>query len=521
MVVETTEEQDLAMLRRKAALLRRQKEIHDKFGLLYYSPHIKQEQFHRAGGYKKRMVRAGNRFGKSECGSAEDSSHFLGYRPFFPEGDPDRTKGIKQGPSKGLVVTTDWDKVDEIFTGQGASGRTGKLWQMIPHEMVKKTRKNHSGVIDYIEGVDEQGYTKIIRFDTVKSFKQNPMGSESSEWDWVHWDEPAPQPMHKAVTRGLMDNDGSEWFTLTPLTEPWINDLFFPTAQAARQDGFEQTSASGRQQKLVITGSIYDNPHITEAAIAEFKATLTEDEIQCRINGLPLHLSGLIFKEFDPDVHVLKEVPIGWTDYNNPPAGWPIYYAIDPHPRTPHAVLFLTVSPQGQIFVYDELFIALTIDLLSPMIRERIHNRFVVQAKLDPSAYIKDPITGTDIAFEFAKNGLHNLTKGSKDLANGLLKVKRYLKNAQGNTPIYISPMLRTFLWEINRYVWDDKNGIPTNTPKDIDDHMMENFRRLLFIDPRYTVDTSHQHNPCDEVMITDAQFGGFDDLGDMSLDAI
>ena len=54
----------------------------------------------------------------------------------------------------------------------------------------------------------------------------NPMGLESSQWDWIHVDEPIPEAMWNAVSRGLMDTGGSAWFTCTPIAEQWINLKF-------------------------------------------------------------------------------------------------------------------------------------------------------------------------------------------------------------------------------------------------------------------------------------------------------
>jgi len=34
------------------------------------------------------------------------------------------------------------------------------------------------------------------------------MGSESSDFDFVHVDEPCPEPMYKAAARGLIDRNG-------------------------------------------------------------------------------------------------------------------------------------------------------------------------------------------------------------------------------------------------------------------------------------------------------------------------
>ena len=95
-------------------------------------------------------------------------------------------------------------------------------------------------------------------------------------------------------------------------------------------------------------------------------------------------------------------------------------------------------------------------------------------------AYINDPITGSTMAQQFLANDIM-VSKAPKDLGRGILKVKEELKK---DNNIYISPSLRRFIWEINRYCWDKDNK-----PVDKDDHMMECFYRLClenldYIDP-------------------------------------
>ena len=63
----------------------------------------------------------------------------------------------------------------------------------------------------------------------------NPMGLESSQWDWIHVDEPIPEGMWNAVSRGLMDTGGSAWFTCTPIAEQWINEFFLPVKMMKNQ----------------------------------------------------------------------------------------------------------------------------------------------------------------------------------------------------------------------------------------------------------------------------------------------
>jgi hypothetical protein len=475
-LVEQYTPEQLLLLQQQLQTKRKLLEKVKQYGLPFYRPHEKQDIFHRAGKFKRRMYRAGNRSGKSQAGVAEDCAHFMGERPWYPKDDPARYAGIKDGRTKGLVITTDWDKVDEVFTGQGRGGDVGKFWRMLPQGYVVKTKKNHSGVIDYIEGPDGS----VIRFDTVKSFTMNPMGAESSDHDWVHWDEPAPEPMHKAVNRGLMDRGGTEWFTLTPLNEAWINDLFFPNLKLMKSLEVQEQFRGDRAMSWVVTGTTYDNPYLSPEDIQDFEDTLTEDEKECRIRGIPLAMSGMVYKSFDFDKHVLQAIPSGWEDYNSPPRSWPIYVSIDTHPQTPHAVLFVAVSPHGQKFLFEELFIHCSIETLSEYIHQKTTLRGYTIAnpvKLEPAAWIPDPITMSCYADEFFKHGIC-VEKASKGLAHGILTVEQQF---QRENNIYVAPNLRRWLYEITHYVYDKENK-----PRDKDDHLMECMYRMFINEPVY-----------------------------------
>ena len=58
----------LLVKRQRAELVAKKINAIRAFGLRYYKPQVKQEAFHRAGArVKMRMLRAGNRYGKSTC----------------------------------------------------------------------------------------------------------------------------------------------------------------------------------------------------------------------------------------------------------------------------------------------------------------------------------------------------------------------------------------------------------------------------------------------------------------------
>jgi hypothetical protein len=453
------DKEEALLKQRKAALLRRKLSLVKENGLYFYHPWLKQDLFHRAGAKRFRLFRAGNRTGKSTAACAEDCAWLMGHRPWYPDDDPARTVGIPQRPVKLLLITTDWDKVDEIWTGQRGMG--GKLWTMLPKGFVKTAKRNHAGVIDTVECANGA----LFRADTVQSFIKNPQGSESSDWDAVNVDEPCPEDMWKAVHRGLVDRGGSAWFTLTPLKERWINDMFYPSP------GSPNNIPASR---WAVTASIFENPFISEEGRHDYLETLTPEEHECRALGIPLELSGLVYKEFDYTKHVLTSVPFGWKDYWTPPDNYVVSFSVDPHPQTPHAVLFLAVAPSGQVFIYDEIFRQTTPELLAEEILRRVGGRRVHLRKCDPLAWINDPITSSCLAEELTKCGVW-VDKASKAKEFGILQTRRALTRPGY---IYVNPELKRFLFEINRYCYDKENK-----PIDKDDHMMEAMYRLFIND--------------------------------------
>lgn len=510
--ITNDQEVDPILLRRKISLRQQQLKMMKEFGLLFYKPHKKQERFHQAAEFRFRLLRAGNRFGKSDCGVGEDLAFALGERPWLREDDPNRYIGIPKYPTKGLIVCADLGKVDEIFTGEGKNGHVGKIWKKIPKSLVIGKKKDSTGTIVNLVIKGKYG-PSVIDFVTRSSYKTNPMGSESSDYDWCHIDEPIEQGQWKAILRGLTDRDGKAWFTCTLLEQPWINDFFFPDPKSMKEESHEIINAKGRKQKWCITGQIHDNPYLTPDAIEEFLSELTEDERACRESGIPMHLSGLVYKEFDFDRHVLQEVPKGWTTYNTPPLDHTIRFAIDNHPRTPHAILFAATAPSGRVYFYQEFFQTGTPKEMATWIKPFCLDREVVNKWIDPSAYIIDQRDNSSFAADLQVEGVHGLEKASKDLSRGIQLVRQELKEKDN---FYFSPDLKTFLWEINRWAWADKNGVPSNKPVDKDDHLMECFYRLVIGGLEYVDPTDYGMQVDDEEIVdseTSSLYNMQDDL--------
>jgi len=506
---------------RRLELLKKQSKLMKQYGLLFYKPHQKQKEFHASADFRFRLARCGNRFGKSDMGVSEDLAFALGERPWIPESDPARYIGIPKRPTKGLVIAADLDKVDEIFTGNGSKGHIGKIWKKISKEVVVGTKKGSSGTIINIRIQGKHGES-VIDFDTRSAYKNNPMGSESSDYDWCHVDEPIEEGHWKAILRGLTDRGGKAWFTCTLIEQPWISDFFFKNEDLKddvpdqSKEYYQLVEQSGRKVKWVMTGSIFDNPYLSEDNIRDFLNTLTEEEQECRIHGVPMHLAGLVYKEFKKSIHLITERPEGWKTVSDPPADHTIYVSIDPHPRTPHAVLFIAVSPKGRAVIFDEIFDACTTSDLTKQILQVTKNRHCYTIVMDPSAWIEDQRTKYCMADDMLALGLIGVQKGSKDLKRGIMAVKQAWKDGW----LSVTSNCRTFQWEISRWAWGDKGGVPTNKPVDKDDHLMECLYRLVlegliyippsnlenFVGPESFTDNLLMQDPID---LDEAQWSG------------
>lgn len=494
----------LLLKRRKVRLLQERAALTKNFGLLNYRPLEKQDKFHRAGKFRKRLVSAGNRFGKTTLGCAEDCAWLYGERVWYAKDDEARTAGIPRRPVKGLVIAIDWEKVDELWTSERGD-TPGKLWTMLPHDFVKSKRRNHAGAICEVECTNGS----VLRFDTVKSWMSNPLGLESSDWDFIHVDEPCPEKMYSAAARGLVDRGGSSWFTLTPLREPWITDLFYPR----NLDRKKLPDELVQKDRWSIRGTMHDNITLSKEGVNDYLSSLPQQERECRELGIPLELAGLIYKEFDWDRHVLKDVPQGWSSFNSPPLNYSIYVAIDPHPAVPHMVLFLAVDEGGRKFLYDEIFLSCKINELCEMLhakstaltKDGLKDRHIIRILCDPTIYVNNPVTGENIESEFVRHGVF-VEKASKALSQGILRVQEELKREDN---IYVAPNLAETLYEFQAYCWDEDKGKPV----DKDDHAMECLYRLLIDNPVYIPPPSVGSNsPAIELEIGSPSLESLDD---------
>lgn len=290
----------------------------------------------------------GNQSGKTTIGAYEVACYALNCHPYKQIRIPNTgwiitAKPLKEGVEKDLLP---------------------KITELVGSEDIRSIKNNSNGVPHKI--VWRTGSVTYML-----SAEQNDTVFEGSTIDYAWFDEPFRRSIYIAVRRGLMKAGGHWWWSMTPLDEPWIYDELFTKAQDGMAPDMD-----------VFEGSLEENVHVSEEERTRFKEALTEEEIQTRIYGKFKHLSGRVFKSYDPLLHRIPASDIS--------KHWPVWAATDPHTRKPHATLFLACAPNNAFYICNEVYLKDEIEDYGRLLCEIGNQYKLVERLIDTSAQEDD-----------------------------------------------------------------------------------------------------------------------------------
>ena len=366
----------------KALLL--QKAIKDRDRLKTYKPNPgAQERFFKS---KKiiRLALSGNQFGKTHGACVETALYALGEHPH---------KKIRV-PNVGIIVSAQGFQEGIVKT------ILPKLQSIVGSQDIKRIKQNSQGIPNKI--IWRTGSVTYLM-----SAEQDDVAFEGVTVDYVYADEPMRRSIFIALKRGLMKAGGHFWMAATPLDEPWIyEELYLP-------------GISGKDPNIeVFEGTPDENKFISDKDKMEFKSRLTADEIEARWFGRFRHLSGRVFKEYQPDKHLVPSFDI--------PNHWPVYIAIDPHRNKAHAVVFLAVSPQNKFYICNEIYVKCPILTLADHILDISAQYNVVMTLIDTSAQ-EDGWEKESARQILQRAGVRTRLAQKKNLkASGLMMINQY-----------------------------------------------------------------------------------------------
>lgn len=424
--------------------------------ILTYEPMPKQKALHVSTA-PCRAIFGGNRSGKTTSGGMEFLYHMTGV---YPEWYPQDMRF--SGAIKGRIIARDFQKgVGEVINPF--------LEEWLDMSLVAKRVKNPMGIV--VKWVLKNG----SQFD-ILTHEQDVEQFEGWKGHIAWFDEPPPRDRYIATLRGLVDFSGRHWLTLTPLTQPWIYDDIY-----LKHDN---------EKIFVVTVNIRDNEHLSEEAIKDFEGSLTEEEKEARIHGKFMHLSGLVYKEFNPTIHIIEppEVKKSWTRI----------MAIDPHDRKATAVVWLAVDPQGNEYVYDELKLKdMDIEHMALAIKAQEGDKPAHVRLIDPHMDKENTLAGGfNVRKEFMKHGIF-CERGTADVLLGKSRIRKSLKPEYSTMlrktipKLHISKYCVNTIYEFQHYVWDEfKRNKEEQGQKDqvkkVNDDFMDALRYIYNYGPRY-----------------------------------
>lgn len=362
---------------------------------LMYKPHPKQLAFH--GSQKKgRQYIGGNRSGKTTGGINEDIWWLTGRHPF---------RRVPEPPVIGRLTTVDFKNgVNKIILPN--------LAQWVPPSYLING--------SWEDSWNGQSHTLTLANDSeleIMSYEQELEKFAGVPRHFIHFDEEPPKDIFGECKARLVDYGGSWWMTMTPVEGmTWtFEDIYDP-------------SAGGKNDLIdIIEVDIHENPHIDKAAIEELLSGFDDDEATIRGTGKYIAISGLVFKHYDPEVHVIEN--------KVPPSSWTHYISLDSGYNNPTSVHWHAVSPQGIVVTYDEWYKAeMTVQQHAEEILKREHyyrqNYGIVPflRVADPAIKQRSVITSLSVQIEYAQHGVNLALGQTRSVDAGLDKMNNYLR---------------------------------------------------------------------------------------------
>lgn len=395
--------------------------------------------------YKVLAYVGGNRSGKTTIGIILALCYLFGELPW------DKTPIVfpHSNPRKVRIVGQDFEKHIKTVLEP-------KLVEWWPQSRPVEVKKNNVGVKAFWK--DEKTGSTL---DILSNMSESDV-AEGWDGDLILYDEPPKRDMRIACARGLVDRQGREMFTMTLLKEAWIAR---EVLKAQNEDGTPDTSV------FVTHATIYDNVGygVTSAGVSQFEKTLTDEEKQSRLLGIPSYMSNIIWI-LDRNTHLRPRFPV--------PLDWIVDVQIDFHPAKPWAVQFLATTPQNFKWVVEEMWKHGNPKFMAEEIIRSIHrNNYRIGAiEIDPLS--KGDSNNDETVFEIMRRTFnsfgYSLRPASKDKDNGIAVVRNWLKSENGMPTLYFFNDLKKTVEQVENWVVDPD----TLKPSKVDDDFCETLYR-------------------------------------------
>lgn len=414
--------------------------------------HEKQMLFHKCP-KRNRWVFGGNRSGKTECGAVECIWLARGIHPFR------KNKKCVNG----WVVSVSRQVQREVAQSK-ILHYLNPDWIVDVCMMEGKKEGYENGIIDYIVIKNVSGLNSKIYF---KSADQGREKFQGASLDFVWFDEEPPEDIYYECLMRVFDKKGDIFGTMTPLkgltwvyNEIYLNDKNNPEVWCENM-------------------TWEDNPFLDKSEIELLTSTLSESELESRKYGRFMSSGGLVYSEFDENIHVIEpfDVPLSWQDN----------ISIDPGLNNPLSAHWYAVDYDGNVYVIAEHFEAKKDVVYHAEKIKEISNKLnwhrasngMISTLIDSAASQRTLAAEKSVVELFYDNGILANPKVNKNLFAGISRVKSYLKNAEGKAKLFIFKTCTNLIREFKGYFWGKGDN-----PIKKDDHALDELRYYIVSRP-------------------------------------
>ncbi len=414
--------------------------------------HTKQIAFHKCE-KRNRWVFGGNRSGKTECGAVESIYMARGNHPYRQN----------RKDTFGWVVSLS-QQVQRDVAQAKILQYLNPDWIVDVTMLSGKKDNLKNGVIDQLIIKNVFGGHSIIGF---KSCDQGREKFQGSSLDFVWFDEEPPQDVYEECVMRVIDKRGDIFGTMTPLKGlTFIYEEIFLNRGNSDQVWYEFMEWA-------------DNPFLNADEIKALSESMSGDALQTRRFGRFKASSGLVYPEFDENVHVIEpfSVPFEWQDV----------ISIDPGLNNPLSAHWYCVDFDGNVYVVAEHFEAgKDVDYHSNRIKEicrglgwKTDHKGRISALIDSAANQRTLASAKSVTELFYDNGIVVNPNVNKDMFSGISRVKQYLALKDGKPRLFVFNCCVNLIRELKSYRWGDGDN-----PKKTDDHALDELRYYLMRKP-------------------------------------
>lgn len=269
---------------------------------------------------------------------------------------------------------------------------------------------------------------------------------------------------HEVLAPSLVDRRGWGWFIGTP--KGFYNLYNLSTLKDSEYASFHFTS--------------YDNPYLDQKEIDKERARITENSFAQEYLADFRKYTGLVFKEFDREIHTIPSVDLPGSDS--------YYRCIDFGAVNPTACLYIRVDSDGNFYVYDEYY---------ESEKSTEDNAYAIRAKHPQTNFIAtfgDP-SGKQERIDYAKYGVH-ITQANKQVLDavtgkvqptddhswilhriGLIQERLKVNPVTRRPRLFIHKDCVNTIREFESYRWQERKDLSLNAkdvPEKADDHTID-----------------------------------------------